>query len=443
VDDLAFLEWRKMSRILVAAIPAPGHVNPMLAVAEALRDRGHEVLFYTGELFRERIEAARLPFIPYPSEADFDHHDPIAAEPSVKDLPASEVPLAIFARLCGGRIPCLDRSLRSIVAMEKIDAILHDVLFMGALPMLLRNEPRPAIVNFGVCAPMWLDPGASITSGYSKAPGWRERNISENEKVSERRSSFWRYVDEVLANTGTRISGGFHDNLFYRLPDVTLQFGAEAIEFPLEEPKGNVVFVGPPPSKNDAGKPKIEWLKTRDHSKPLIFVTQGTAANRNLDQLLQPAIEGLANEDVEILATTGGTSTDRLIPDSNAHVATYVPYEDVLPETAVFVTNGGYNGVMEALSFGVPIIVAGTTQDKPRVGHRVEWSGVGINLKTATPTKEQVRDAVKEILSNPSYRERAKTVQATFSQMDSVGIIAKQIDTAILSRTLDKPIYTE
>jgi UDP:flavonoid glycosyltransferase YjiC (YdhE family) len=320
------------------------------------------------------------------------------------------------------------------MATEKVDAILHDLLFMGAFPMLLRNEPRPAIVNFGVSAPMWLDPGASITSGFSDAPGWRERNILENGKVADRRSSAWKYIDAALEKSGVAIPGGFHDNLYYRMPDVTLQFGTEALEFPLEEPQGNVVFIGPLPHKNDKA-PSLQWLRTRDRSKPLIFVTQGTVANRDLEQLLHPAMEGLANEDVDVLLTGGGASVERLIQGSNAHAASYVPYDDVLPETAVFVTNGGYNGVLQALSFGVPVVVAGATQDKPRVGHRVQWAGVGINLKTGTPTKEQVRDAVKEILSNPCYSERAQTIQSTFSQMDSIEIIAKQVDAAILSVT--------
>jgi MGT family glycosyltransferase len=422
-----------MSRLLFAAIPASGHVNPMLAVAEALSARGDDIIFHTGELFRERIEAAGLRFVPIPPEADFDHRDPIAAEPSLNDVPNSERGLALFARLFGGRIPHLDRSLRSILATEKIDAILHDVLYMGAIPLLLRDEPRPPVLCCGVVAPMWLDPGCSITSGFSNAPGWRERNIAENQKVADRRSSAWRYIDGVLDTLGVAIPGGFHDNQLYRMPDVFLQFGAEAFEFPVEETHGNVVFVGPLLPKRKEDGPALDWLKTRDSSKPLIFVTQGTVANRNLEQLIRPAMEGLANEDVDVLLTGGGASVGGLESPSNAHVESYVSYEHVLPHTAVFVTNGGYNGVQQALSCGVPIIVAGTTEDKPRVGHRVEWSGVGINLKTATPTKEQVRDAVKEILRDPSYRERAQFLQSAISQTNTIGLIANQVDTAIVS----------
>ena len=68
------------------------------------------------------------------------------------------------------------------------------------------------------------------------------------------------------------------------------------------------------------------------------------------------------------------------------------------------VTNGGYGGVQMALSQGVPLVVAGTTEDKPEVAARVAWSGAGINLKTAAPTPAQVRDAVRALLDDQRYR---------------------------------------
>ncbi|HEY4046383.1 MAG TPA: glycosyltransferase [Acidobacteriaceae bacterium] len=421
-----------MSRLLFAAIPAPGHFNPMLAVAEELHGRGHEIVFHSGESFRKRVEAAGLRFVPFAPEADFDYRDPSRAEPSINDVPSSERGLTFFARMLGGRIPVMDRALRRIIEQEKIDAILYEVLYLGAFPLLLRDEPRPAVIGCGVVAPMWLDPGASLTSGFSSAPGWRERNLAENQKIADRRGTAWRYIDAMLKEAGVAIPGGFHDDQIYRLPDVFLQFGTEAIEFPREESHGNVAFVGPLLPRNREGGSVAAWLETRDRNRPLIFVTQGSVANRDLDQLLRPAMKGLAAENLDVLVTTGNeASAAALSPLANTRVESYAAYELVLRETAIFVTNGGYTGVQHALSCGVPVVVAGLTEDKPRVGHRVEWSGVGINLRTATPTKEQVQNAVREILNNPSYRERAQAVQKAILQVDTIGMIADHVDTAI------------
>jgi UDP:flavonoid glycosyltransferase YjiC (YdhE family) len=80
-------------------------------------------------------------------------------------------------------------------------------------------------------------------------------------------------------------------------------------------------------------------------------------------------------------------------------------------------TNGGFNGVQLALSHGVPLIAAGQTEDKPEVCTRIEWSGVGINLKTQLPKPAQIQQAVQKILNEPHYKERAKVLQSEIQQL--------------------------
>lgn len=45
----------------------------MLAVARYLRDRGHSIIFNTGELFRTQAEAANLRFVSFSGFANFDY----------------------------------------------------------------------------------------------------------------------------------------------------------------------------------------------------------------------------------------------------------------------------------------------------------------------------------------------------------------------------------
>jgi len=44
---------------------------------------------------------------------------------------------------------------------------------------------------------------------------------------------------------------------------------------------------------------------------------------------------------------------------SNARLASYLPFEWVLPKVDVFVTNGGFGSVNQAMSFGIPLVTAG------------------------------------------------------------------------------------
>ena len=84
------------------------------------------------------------------------------------------------------------------------------------------------------------------------------------------------------------------------------------------------------------------------------------------------------------------------------------------------VTNGGYGAVQRALATGVPLVVAGDTEDKPEVAARVAWSGAGIDLRTGTPTAKAVRNAVREVLGDGRYLRgpanwRRRTPSATAS----------------------------
>jgi UDP:flavonoid glycosyltransferase YjiC (YdhE family) len=82
------------------------------------------------------------------------------------------------------------------------------------------------------------------------------------------------------------------------------------------------------------------------------------------------------------------------------------------------VTNGGYGGVQTALAHGVPLVVAGLTEDKMEVSARVTWSGTGIALRTDTPSSAQVRNGVETVLGNPAYAKRARELQAAYAGYD-------------------------
>ena len=84
------------------------------------------------------------------------------------------------------------------------------------------------------------------------------------------------------------------------------------------------------------------------------------------------------------------------------------------------VTNGGYGGVQIGLSHGVPLVVAGTTEDKPEVAARVAWTGAGVNLRTAKPKPQAVRRAVRSVLSDPGYRERAQALARRYREHDAL-----------------------
>jgi len=94
----------------------------------------------------------------------------------------------------------------------------------------------------------------------------------------------------------------------------------------------------------------------------------------------------------------------------------------------VLVTNGGYGSVNQAMSFGIPLVTAGTTEDKADVNARVAWSGVGIDLATNEPAPEALRQAVRDVLDKQDYRSRAKRMADEFGAIDTRSEILRTIN---------------
>jgi UDP:flavonoid glycosyltransferase YjiC (YdhE family) len=204
------------------------------------------------------------------------------------------------------------------------------------------------------------------------------------------------------------------------LADAYLQLSVPSFEFPRQIPP-TVHFVGTPPII-PGQVPLPPWAHELDGSRKVVLVTQGTVANHNFNLLVAPTLAALANEsDVLVVATAGGRPVDAIagtVP-SNARVASYLPFEWLLPRVNVLVTNGGYGSVNQAMSFGIPLVTAGMTEDKADVNARVAWSGVGINLETNEPTQQALRDAVRTVLDRPAYRLRALKMAEGFASIDT------------------------
>ena len=164
----------------------------------------------------------------------------------------------------------------------------------------------------------------------------------------------------------------------------------------------------------------------------MVLVSQGTVANHDFRLLVAPTLAALADEpDLLVVVTTGGRPVEA-IPGSvpaNARLASYLPFEWLLPKIDVCVTNGGYGGTNQALSFGVPLVTAGLTEDKADVNVRVDWCGIGINLATNTPTPAALGNAARTVL----YRRRAARMADEFAAIDTRAEILRIVRRVALS----------
>lgn len=425
-----------MARFLIAGTPVPGHIAPLSAAAHHLIDHGHEVVFYTASVFRDRIEAIGASFAPFPQDIDLDYRRLDEHFPQRAALPPGPAQLIFgLKHLFADAMPEQYRGLRAILADFPADAILIDTMFCGTIPLLLAGHSgRPPVVALGITALAW---SGKDTAFFGTAlpppitPAARARSAAMTHYMQQNiYGEVQDHFDNVLAQQGLPRLPCFLFDSFISLPDRYLQLTAEAFEYRRGDLPQTVRFVGPllpPPSMRFE---QSDWWGELDGQRPVVLVTQGTLANTDLTQLVAPTLTALANDDVLVIATTGGPPLDAIpVPlPANARAAVFLPFDRLLPRVDVMVTNGGYGAVNHALSLGVPLVVAGDTEEKPEIAARVAWSGVGINLETGRPTPEQLQDAVQAVLRDPSFRNSARKMQAEFSRYNAREEIVQTVE---------------
>ena len=92
-------------------------------------------------------------------------------------------------------------------------------------------------------------------------------------------------------------------------------------------------------------------------------------------------------------------------------------YDAILPHARVFVTNGGWTGVLLALAHGVPVLQVGKTEEKADIGRRVEWAGAGLHLGKGHPQPQRLARGL-ERLERPKYARGARRIAQSLASRD-------------------------
>ena len=425
-----------MARLLVAVTAVPGHVLPLLMAVRHLVGRGHEVVVHTGSLFRPRVEETGACFVPFCSEIDHDYRHLDDHFPERRKIAPGSGQIAFALRhFFADAIPHQAAGIRDILGGFAADAIIIDAMLCGAFPLLLgTRDKRMSVVSIGV-SPLAMSSADTAPFGTSLPPPSstedRMRNAMLDRYLHEAVfGPVQQYFNDVLARIGSPpLPTSLFDSMV-KLPDLYLQPTTQAFEYPRSDLPDNVRFVGPmvpPPTTNFVPPP---WWHVLDAPRPVVVVTQGTVQNADLRQLVGPTLTALAQEEVTVVATTGGAPLSAIpVPlPSNARAATFLPFDQLLPKAAVLVTNGGYGAVSHALSCGVPLVVAGDSEEKPEVAARVAWKGVGINLGTGRPSVQQIRAAVRATMTDPRYRRNAQAIRDDFARHNALERVSELIE---------------
>lgn len=372
-----------MSKIVFFCIPAHGHTNPTLGVVRELVSRGHQVLYYSYNNMREKIEGAGATFV---SCDDYDMEQKLKPKDAVrvgKDLAFStqilvDTTLALDDKVCKDmkqlNPDCIVAD--SMAVWGKAIALKLEIPFVSSTTTFAFNQHSAKIMRQSV--------GEMLRMMVSMP------KIGKHIKRLQDKGYPIKSVLDIIQND---------DNTH------TIVYTSAEFQPCSETFSDKYAFVGPSirPAEN-----MIE--KTKDK---LVYISMGTV-NNDMLSLYKRCISAFADTDYQVIMSVGSlVSLDEFenVPE-NIGVFAQVDQIAVLKETDVFLSHCGMNSVSESLYFGVPLVMFPQTSEQRGVAERVRQLGAGIKLDKTD--KDSIFKAVNLVLADSKYKKSADKIADGF-----------------------------
>lgn len=419
-----------MARFLFTVWSFPGDIGPHIAVALALRARGHEVALYTGARASETLALLGLRHFSMRAADEellygsLRHGQGTGLASSLHELIRLRPTLRLWL---------VDPIVGQVSDLEQVldswhpDAIVCDPIVWAPYLVLHHTRGIPVAILSWAAASMLSGPDAmhwGLGLRPANSPLRRHYNAAVRAAAIYANRDFRRLVDAVRAR--------------YGLPRVDMPITDYAGTMPLYMIASSRTFDygrgGLPPSVHYIGhcawaipSEPPAWLAELPQGQPLAVATEGTIESGR-PRLLQAVARGLADEPLHVLIKdaqildpgrdTAQVGLQALAPNMRREgfVLGQGWQPDVLARADVVITNGGAGSVLAALAAGVPLVVVPTTWDKPENARRVVAAGAGLSISPRHCTPRRLRDAVRQILHTPSYRANALRLGATLTE---------------------------
>ncbi|XP_051806740.1 UDP-glucuronosyltransferase 2C1-like isoform X4 [Acanthochromis polyacanthus] len=144
----------------------------------------------------------------------------------------------------------------------------------------------------------------------------------------------------------------------------------------------------------------------------VIVMTLGTLVEKLPEDITEDIAAAFAQLPQKVIWRHKGKRPSTL--GNNTLMMDWLPQNDLLghPKTRVFVAHGGTNGMQEAIYHGVPLVGLPLMFDQPDNFFRMKARGVAKVLDLASVNKDNFLEALKEVLYQPSYREKMKVLSS-------------------------------
>lgn len=400
-----------MKILAIANAHALAHVSRLLEIAKVLRTRGH-VLEFAGH--GKYLQAASW-------DGFVTHEVPyISIERAIE---------AIRSQKLWNLFP--EAEMESFIEAEL-------ALYQGVNPDLVLIDNRPTVRTSTEIAGLKTASVLNVhMSNYRSIPFFSYRQLTGGlpgtalADSAENALERWVYDRLVMGGLNAiRRRRKLSPLYAYEHEEGQLaSFLADVPEFnPVQTLPSNMQYIGPLTWHNSLPAPSC--IDQLDKNKPTAYFALGS---ESLDELLVHLGE-LASQNVQIVVATGAANvTDMNVP-KGVYLEQYVNTDTLLPHCDLVCCHGGNGTLYQALSHGLPCVVVATHAEQHYGGKRISQLGLGVNLTLKRLQRNgigELIEAVRHILINPGYRDRAKTFSQHLQNWNSAARAADAIESIL------------
>lgn len=367
-----------MKKVLFLNVTTHGHVNPSLGLVKELNNRGIEVVYFSSEEFREKIEEAGADYRAY-------HYD-----------------LNIFKN---GFNVLLDHGLDIMqdileqIQDDSFDAVIHSVA-MPFSKQLANYLMVPAISMLAVFMGMqdFMKPDKTHLAGKFKT--MNDAYLLEAKKI-----------EQALP---VSMPPRFFD-LIFNIEPINIVFTSEYF-LPENEQEffdEKFVLVGADSYQRleDTSNFPIERLKK---AKKVLYVSFGTIFGDYAKEIYTKVFEAFSDTDYLVVLAAHQVSLKDLAIPKNFIVQDYLPQNEVLKYADVAITHNGLNSMNDLILNDVPFVSLPMGSDQPALAHRLVELKAAICLDYQQVSSDELKAAVENVQINPSYLSNLKHIKQSF-----------------------------
>jgi MGT family glycosyltransferase len=371
--------------ILVLSVQGHGHVYPSLGPVGELVKRGHRVSYLTTPLFTDVVEAAGARAVHYRSAFD-DFHVPDVVTQADAEAQMHLIYLKENEAILRAAEAAFDR--------DPPDLVVYDVFPFIAGRLLATEWGRPAVR---------LSPIFAANEHYSIFESlWNSHGYRHPADVDAFRPKMVELLAEYGITTPIR-------EFWNAIEDLNIVFIPRTFQIAGETFDDRFAFVGP--SFTDQ-RTESTWAPPNPDD-PVLLVSLGNQFNEH-PEFFRACADAFAGTRWHVVMSVGGfidpATLGPLPPNVEAHQ--WIPFLAVLQHASAALTQGTTGAVMEALHWGVPLVVVPhfATEAAPSADRVVDL-GLGYRLRPDQIDPQGIRAAVEKLAADDAVLHRVRQMQ--------------------------------